>query len=130
MKNIRQDLDDSLRPEYRRSDFGEMIQGKHAATPIEFAELVRILLACIGEDEDLKFINQPENQRFAQPSNYFTYTVEDANQITLRYYINDQECIEERIATQCCITTPEERAKFQDQLLHHVRALKSRAGLP
>lgn len=129
MKNIRQELDDSLRPEYKRSDFGEMIQGKHAATPIEFAELVRILLACIGEDEDLKFINQPASQGSALHSHDFTYSIEDANQITLRYYLNDQEFIEERIATQCCITTPEERARLQDQLLRHVHTLKARAGL-
>ncbi len=50
MKNIRQDFDESLRREYRRSDFGEMVRGKFATTQLEFSELVRLLLACIGED--------------------------------------------------------------------------------
>ena len=34
MKNIRQDLDDALRPEYKRSDFGEMVTGKYSATQV------------------------------------------------------------------------------------------------
>jgi hypothetical protein len=55
MKNLRQQHGDFLRPEYRRSDFGEMTQGKYATTQIQFAELVRLLLACIGEDEGLEF---------------------------------------------------------------------------
>ena len=54
MKNVRQDFDDSLRPEYRRSDFGEMVQGKYATTQLEFAEFVRLLFACIGEDEGFR----------------------------------------------------------------------------
>ena len=128
MKNIKQDPDDSLRPEYSRSDFGEMIQGKYATAPIQFAELVRILLACIGEDEGLKFINQPENQLSTHNSNSCTYTIDNANQVTLRFRVN-AECIEERISTPCYITTPEERTKLQDQLLHHVRILKAKAGI-
>jgi hypothetical protein len=44
---------DSLRPEYRRSDFGEMVRGKHDTAPVALTELVRLLIACIGEDENL-----------------------------------------------------------------------------
>ncbi|HEX5873210.1 MAG TPA: hypothetical protein VFY60_01095 [Pyrinomonadaceae bacterium] len=55
MKNIREKLDDSLRPEYTRSDFGEMIQGKYATTQLDFAELAGLLLTCIAEDEGLTF---------------------------------------------------------------------------
>jgi len=40
MKNIKADLEDSLRPEYKRSDFGEIIRGKYAATQVDFAELI------------------------------------------------------------------------------------------
>ena len=127
MKNFKHDLDDSLRPEYRRSDFGEMIQGKHATAPIDFGELIRILLACIGEDEGLKFVNA--NQRSAHHAHDFTYTIDRTNQITLRYWVNDRECIDERIAAHRSITTPEERAKLQDQLQHHVHTLKTKAGL-
>jgi hypothetical protein len=123
MKNIRQDADDSLRAEYKRSDFGEMVLGKHAAAPIEFAELVRILLACIGEDEGLKFFNE-----VSRNSNDWTYSIDEDNQITLRYWVNEFESIEERLSTQCCITTPEERATLQNQLLHHVSTWKVRAG--
>ena len=126
MKTIRQDVDDSLRPEYKRSDFGEMIQGKHAASPVEFAELVRILLTCIGEDEGLRFI---ESHGAARNSNDWTYAIDADNQLTLRYTVNETECIEEQISAQCCVTTPEDRAKFQNQLLRHVRALKAKAGM-
>jgi hypothetical protein len=48
MKNIRQDIGDSLRPEYKRSDFGDMVQGIYATTELQFAEIVRLLVACIG----------------------------------------------------------------------------------
>jgi len=127
MKNIRPDLDDSLRQEYKRSDFGEMIQGKHATAQIEFAELVRLLLACIGEDEAVKFINHfLENQLASHNPGDWTYEIDDANQITLRYWTNELESIEEPISNPCCITTPQERAELQNFLLDHVRNLKGR----
>ena len=84
MKNIKHDRGDSLRREYRRSDFGEMIQGKYATTQIEFAELVRLLLACIGEDEGLKF--SAESQLGGHKAGDWTYEIDSANQITLRYW--------------------------------------------
>jgi len=129
MKNIRHDLDDSLRPEYRRSDFGEMIQGKHATSQIEFAELVRLLLACIGEDEGLKFTtHSSENQFAAHKPGDWTYEIDNTNQITLRYWANELGSIEEAISSPCCITTPQERSELQDLLLSHVRNLKARTG--
>jgi len=128
MKNNRHDLDDSLRPEYRRSDFGEMIQGKHATTQVEFAELVRLLLACIGEDEGLKFIcHSSENQLADQKSGDWTYEIE-SNQITLRYWIDELRSIEEAISSPCCITTPQERLELQNLLLNHMRNLKAKAA--
>ena len=128
MKNINHDFDDSLRAEYRRSDFGEMIQGKHATTQIEFAELVRLLLACIGEDEGgLKFIS-PENQLTDDKAGDWTYEIDDGNTITLRYWTTDLESIEEPISSACCINTPRERSELQNLLLNHVRNLKGRAG--
>lgn len=57
--NLRQNLDDSLRAEYQRSDFGEMVRGKYAAAQPPFAEMVYLLLACLGEDEGLKFLHHP-----------------------------------------------------------------------
>jgi len=129
MKNVRQDLDDSLRPEYRRSDFGEMIQGKLATAQIEFAELVRLLLACIGEDEGLKFINHSSENKLARhnPGDWI-YEIDDANQITLRCWTNELGSIEELISNPCRITTPQERSELQNLLLNHVRTLRANVG--
>jgi len=126
MKNIKHDLDDSLRPEYHRSDFGEMIQGKHATTQIEFAELVPLLLACIGEDEGLKFSS--ENHRSGHKAGDWTYEIDPTGQITLHYWINELGSMEAAISSPCCITTAEDRAELQTTLLNHVRTLKARAN--
>lgn len=127
MKNIRQDFDDSLRPEYRRSDFGEMVQGKYATAEIDFAELVRLLLACIGEDEGLKFINNSRDKHLAvYKSGDWTYEIDNANQITLRYWFNEFESLEEPILSPPCITTAQERSDFQSLLLKHVRILRAK----
>ena len=48
MKNIDADSEDSIRPEYKRSDFGELIRGKYATTQVDFHQLAGALLACIG----------------------------------------------------------------------------------
>jgi hypothetical protein len=129
MENIRHDLVDSLRPEYRRSDFGEMIQGKHAKAQIEFAELVRLLLTCIGEDEDLMFINFSSENQFAgyKPGDW-TYEIDDANLIMLRYWTKELGIIEEPIPSTSCVTTPQERLELQNLLLNHVRNIKAKAG--
>jgi hypothetical protein len=124
MKNIRHELDDSLRPEYRRSDFGEMIQGKYATTEIELAELVRLLLACIGEDEGVTFIRNDSGHK---PGDW-TYEVDDANQITLRYWNNEFDSVEEVIQSSPGVGRPQERAELQDLLLHHVNNLKEKAN--
>ena len=129
MKNIRHDLDDSLRSEYRRSDFGEMTRGKHATAQIEFDELVRLLLACIGEDEGLKFITRSsENQLASHHPGDWTYEIDETNQITLRYWTTELGNIEEQISSPCCITTPQERSELQHLLLKHVRILKAKTG--
>ena len=62
MKNIKSELNDWMRPEYKRSDFGELVRGKYAATQVDFAELTALLLACIGEDEGIKFIHHSNRQ--------------------------------------------------------------------
>jgi hypothetical protein len=127
MKNIRESFDDSLRPEYKRADFGEMVQGRYAITQVEFAELVRLLLACIGEDEGLRFIHHSSGNVLAghRPGEW-SYEMDNANQITLRYWLGEFKCIEEPISNQPCITTPRERAELQDLLTEHVRTLKTR----
>jgi len=126
MKNIRQDLGDSLRPEYERSDFGEMVQGKYAATPPPFAEMVRLLLACIGEDEGLKFINQSENHsRSSRKPGDWTYELDNANQITLRYWLSEFGSIDEPVENPSCVNNAQERSDLQNLLFKHVQALKA-----
>ena len=126
MKNIRQDLNDSLRSEYKRSDFGEMVQGKYAATQLEFAELVRLLLACIGEDEGLNFVHHSVSNRAGRRSGDWTYELDTANQITLRYWSGESESIEEPISNPPCVNNAQERSELQSLLFNHVRALKTR----
>jgi len=124
MKNIKQDFADSLRAEYRRSDFGEMARGKYATTPLEFSELVRLLLACIAEDLGLKFgYYSPGNH---SKSGDWTYELDNANQITLRYWLSEFGSIEEPISNPPCVTTPQERSTLQNLLLNHVQALKNK----
>ena len=83
MKNIKRDSDNSLRPEYRRSDFGEFVRGKYATTQVEFAELVRLLIACIGEDEGLEFTHHSiGNTRAGHKFGDWTYEIDNANKIT------------------------------------------------
>ena len=127
MKNIRQRPDDSLRSEYRRSDFGEMVQGKFAATQLELGELVRLLLACIGEDEGINFVHHSVgNYRAGRQDGDWTYELDNANQITLRYWTSEFGSIEEQILNPPCIANASERSDLQDLLLTHVRALKAK----
>ena len=129
MKNIKQDFDE-LRPEYRRSDFGEMVKGKYANTQVDFAELVRLLLVCIGEDEDLKFMHySPGNHLAGHKQGNWTYEMDNANQITLRYWLSATGNIEEPISNSPCVTTPQERTDLQNLLISHVRNLKGKVTL-
>ena len=127
MKNIKQDFADSLRREYSRSDFGEMARGKYATTQLEFSELVRLLLACIGEDIGLRFNHHCQGNSVANHKRGdWTYELDNANQITLRYWLSEFESIEEPVSNPPSVTTPEERSTLQNLLLDHVRALKTR----
>ena len=127
MKNIRQDLDDSLRAEYKRSDFGEMVQGKYATTQVQLAEIVRLLLACIAEDGGLKFIQHSAGVPCAsRKQGDWTYEFDDANQITLRYWISEFGSIEEPISNLSCVNNAQQRSDLQHLLFTHVRILKTR----
>ena len=125
MKNIRQDSEDSLRPEYERSNFAEMVKGKYARTQLEFADLVRLLIACVGEDEDLK-ISHHSNTRATHGSGDWTYEIDNANQITLRYWFNEFRSLEETLSNPAVVTTAQERSDLQDLLAQHVRLLKTK----
>ena len=127
MKNVRQDLNDSLRPEYRRSDFGEMVEGKYAYTQLEFADLVHLLATCAGEDETVNLVPYPMGNHLADhKQGDWTYEINNANQITLRYWLNEFRSIEEPLTNPHCITTPEERSELKKLIQHHLRTLKAR----
>ncbi len=112
MKNSREDW---LRPEYTRADFGEMLQGKYATTQLDFAEVADLLVACIGEDENLTFTRHSAGNYLAghKPGDW-TYEVDNANQITLRYWINEFRSIEEQISNPSCITTPQREIRTSE----------------
>jgi hypothetical protein len=130
MKNIKRDVGDSLRREYRRSDFGELVRGKLASTQVQFAELVSLLLTCIGEEVSLHFIHHsPGNQLADHGFGDWTYELDNANQITLRYWLNEFGNIEEPISNPPCITTAQERSDLQRLLLDHVQALKNKVAM-
>ena len=127
MKNVRQDFNDSLRPEYRRSDFGKMVEGKYAYSQVEFADLVHLLVTCAGEDEDVNSVHYSiGNQLVGHKQGDWTYEIDNANQITLRYRVNEFRSIEERLTNPPCVTTPEERSELQKLIQHHLRTLKAR----
>jgi hypothetical protein len=129
MKNIKADPEDTLRPEYKRSDFGEIIRGKYANTQVDFHQLTGVLLACIGEDEGMKFMHHSTGNRLANhKSGDWTYEIDDANQITLRYWLSEFGNIEQGISTPTCVVTPRERSELQDALLKGVTGLKTKVA--
>lgn len=129
MKNIDVDPEDTLRPEYKRSDFGEMIRGKYATTQVDFHQLTGALLTCIGEDESLKFIHHSIGNCLAKhkPGDW-SYEIDNANQITLRYWLSELDSIEQPISNPTCVMTPRERSEFQDALLKAVTSLTTKVA--
>lgn len=129
MKNIEQDYDE-LRPEYRRRDFAGSVRGKHAYDELEFSGYARALLYCVAEDEGLKFTGHSlleEVRAHRQPGDW-TYEIDDANQITLRYWLSPTASIEESISNPPCVNNPQLRAELQNLLTTHIRALKSKVA--
>lgn len=126
MKNIKRDLDDSLRPEYRRSDFGEMVRGKHATTQVE---LVRLLVACIGEDENLTISYHSTGDHVTtRKRGDWTYEFDDASRVTLRFWLNSFENLDEAVAIPARFISSRETLDLKDLLLQHVRNLKTRVN--
>lgn len=129
MKNIKPELDDSMRAEYKRSDFGEIVRGKYAATQVDFAELTALLLAVIGEDDGIKFTHHSIGNYLANHrAGEWTYEIDNANQITLRYWLDSLRNISEEISNPPCVTTPKERSELQSVLLSGVRTLKAKVS--
>jgi hypothetical protein len=129
MKNIEADPEDTLRPEYKRSDFGEIIRGKYATTQVDFHQLTGALLACIGEDEGVEFKHHSTGNRLAnQKPGDWTYEIDNANQITLRYWLSEFGNIEEALSSPPTVITPKDRTELQDALLKGVTSLKTKAA--
>jgi len=126
MKNLKSEIDD-LRPEYNRSDFGEIVRGKYGATQVDFADLVNLLLSCIAEDDGLRFSphqvgNFMANRRFGE----WTYEIGVSNQITLRYWLDSLRSIEVSITNPACVMDPKEKAELQASLIDGVEELMNK----
>jgi hypothetical protein len=129
MKNIKEDSEDTLRPEYKRSDFSELISGKYATTQVDFHQLTRVLLTCIGEDEGVKFMHHSIGNYLAnQKPGDWTYEIDNGNQITLRYWLSEFSSIGEAISNPICVMTPKDRIELQDALLKGVNGLKTKVA--
>lgn len=125
MKNIQADPEDTPRPEYKRWDFGEIIRGKYAATQVDFDQLTGALLACIGEDEDVKFMHHSTGNGLANHrSGDWTYEIDNGNQVTLRYWLNEFGSVEEVISNPPVVMTPTERTNLHQALVKGVTDLR------
>ena len=129
MKNIEADPEDTLRAEYKRSDFGEMIQGKYATTQVDFQQLTEVLLACIGEDEGVNFIHHSIGNYLAQHNRgNWSYEIDNANQITLRYWLSEFSSIEEQITNPPIVANTVDRTELHEALLKGVMDLKAKVA--
>ena len=129
MKKISEELDDWLRPEYQRSELGELVRGKYALSQVDFAELVKLAIACIGEDEELRFEHHSlGNDRAGRRAGDWTYEIDNGNQVTLRYWSNEFGSLEELISNPPVITTSQELSELQNSLRKHVRILKEKVN--
>jgi len=129
MKNIKADPEDTLRTEYTRSDFGEIIRGKYATTQVDFHQLTGVLLTCIGEDEGMKFVHHSiGNYRAQHKLGDWTYEIDNGNQITLRYWLSEFGSIGETISNPPSVITPKDRTELQDALLEGVIGLKTKVA--
>lgn len=129
MKNIKPELEDWMRPEYKRSDFGEIVRGKYANSEVDFQQFTEVLLTCIGEDEGVAFMHHSAGNYLAnhEPGDW-TYEIDNANQITLRYWLSESASIEEAITNPTSVMTPRDRTELQDALLKSVIAMKTKVA--
>jgi hypothetical protein len=129
MKNIEVDPEDTLRTEYKQSDFGELIRGKYATTQVDFHQLTGALLTCIGEDEGINFTHHSIGNYLADHrSGEWTYEIDNVNQITLRYWLDSLKNVSEETSNPLCVMTPKERSELQSALLEGVKKLKAKVS--
>jgi hypothetical protein len=127
MKKIEVEPEDILRPEYKRSDFGEIIRGKYATTQVDFHQLVQALLSCIGEDEGLRFVHLSVGNYLAQHKlGDWTYEIDNRNQVTLRYWLSEFGSIEQAVSNPTCVTTAKDRTELQDALHKGVLGIRTK----
>jgi hypothetical protein len=129
MKNIEVEPQiDDLRPEYERSDFGQFVRG--AVTQVEFAERVGLLLACIGQDQEITFQIRSEGNYLDQPAaGDWTYEMGHAdNQVTLRHWLGGWNNISEQLSNPPCIFTVEDNNNLINALTTGVRTLKAKVA--
>lgn len=118
---------DELRPQYKRSDFAKFVRG--AVTQVEFTERVALFLACIGEDEQIRFTHHSIGNYLAnQQSGDWTYEIDNANQVTLRYWLNSLGNIDLKVTNPPCIITAEDNSNLINALTMGVRALKAKVA--
>ena len=129
MKNIKADTEDTLRPEYKRSDFGELIRGKYASTQVDFNHLTEVLLTCISEDAGVKFMHHSKGNYLAQhnPGDW-SYEIDNANQITLRYWLSEFSSIEEPITNPPVVANTVDRTGLHEALLKGVMELRAKVA--
>jgi hypothetical protein len=129
MKNVKQDYDDDLRPEYTRSDFANSVRGKYANAEFEFSGFARALIYCVAELEGLKFTPHSQSSNRDHRPREWTYEIDKANRITLRYWLSESSSIEEPIpGTNRPSITPRESRELQNMLTLHIRALKAKVA--
>jgi uncharacterized DUF497 family protein len=126
MKNIKPDFEDSLRSEYRRSDLGELSRGKYVVSQVQFIQLVGLLLACIGEDDGIRFEFRSTGEH---KRGEWTYETDNANQITLRYWLNSKQSEFEKLENPPRVMNAKERDTLQAALTEAHNKLKLRIGV-
>ena len=126
MKNLEAESEvDDLRSGYTRADFKKFVRG--AVTEVDFAERVALLLSCIGEDENVRFAHHSIGNHFADHQRGdWTYEIDNANQVTLRYWLNSINSIEMSNPNPPCILTAEDNDKLIDSLGQSIRSLKAK----
>ncbi|HSE33374.1 MAG TPA: hypothetical protein VLA93_17515 [Pyrinomonadaceae bacterium] len=101
------------------------MRGKYAVNEVEFAQLVKLTIACIGEDEGLRFKHHsPGNSLAGRKAGDWTYEIDNANQVTLRYWRNEFRSVAEPISNPPVITNSQELSELQHSLRKHVLVLK------
>src|SRR6185503_5691173 len=120
MKNVKQDYDDDLRPEYTRFDFANSVRGKYAYVELDFVSFASAAVVCVGEIEELRFIpHSVGDDRVRRRRGDWTYQIDDANQITLRFWLNTTSSIDEPMSNPPSVNNPQLREELQNLLTTH-----------